>query len=186
MEKHVASMVDTIDTLKEKISTQEYIDLYSSLMEINKFKPKEFKYIHRVDYELVTHICYIDDDEEFLKIKKENYYDSYEQYQQDDEEFNEDFERQKEITTEHYFMCHTSEIITDETHTMFESARIIGEAEKHTLDYYGNAYVMEDHQRSVQQYYNRYLNEWDNWVRIVVQVPIKITAVSFIMEDKDV
>ena len=83
-------------------------------------------------------------------------------------------------------MCHTSEIISDETHTMFESARLIGEAEKHTLDYYGNAHIMEDHQRSVQQYYNRYLNEWDNWVRIVVQVPIKITGVSFIVEDTDV
>ena len=56
MEKHVASMVETIDTLKEKISTQEYIDLYSSLMEINKFKPKAYKYLHRVNYELVTHI----------------------------------------------------------------------------------------------------------------------------------
>ena len=186
MEKYVASMVETIDTLKEKISTQEYIDLYSSLMEINKFKPTAYKYLHRVNYELVTHIAYIDDDEEFLKIKKENYYDSYEQYQNDDEEFNEDFERQKEITTESYFMCHTSEVISDETHTMFEISRIIGEAEKHTLDYYGNAHIMEEHQRSVQQYYNRYLNEWDNWVRIIVQVPIKITGVSFIVEDKDV
>lgn len=186
MNKAVEKMSDYLYNLRRDMKENDYIELMNQLGDINKYTPKQYKYHHRIEYEMITQICYIDDDEEFLKQKKENYYDSYEQYQESDEPFDEDYERMKEVKTEGRFFCYTSEIIGENTHNPFEVLRLIGESKKHTLDYYCNPMVLEEHQRDVQQYYNRYLREWDDWVRIIVESPIKIVSISYIQETDDI
>ena len=58
--------------------------------------------------------------------------------------------------------------------------KLVAEAKKNMIDNFVNPIIFEEHQREVQQYYTRYLREWDDWVRIVCDCPLKITAVSFI------
>ncbi len=180
MNKAIETMSSFLFDIKRDMKTNDYIELMNQLSEINKFKPVEFKYTHRVEYEMVSQVCYIDDDEAFLNIKKNNYYDSYEQYQEDEDDIDEDYERVKDIKTEGRFFCNTSEIIGEDTHTDYEKMKLIGEAKKNMNDCYVNPFVFEEHQREVQKYYQRYLTEWDDWVRIVCDCPIKITSVSFI------
>ena len=61
----IAEMVGTIENIKHKITTQEYIELYDSLMEINKTKPLLYDKKHRVDYQLVSCICFIENNGEY-------------------------------------------------------------------------------------------------------------------------
>jgi len=180
MDNAIRNMENHLFEIKRDMKENDYIKLMDELSEINKYTPKEFKYTHRVEYEMISHICYIDDDEEFLDVKKNAYYDSYEQYQESEDAIDEDYERVKEIKTEGRFFCNTTEIIGEHTHNPVEIMKLVAEAKKNMIDNFVNPIIFEEHQREVQQYYTRYLREWDDWVRIVCDCPIKITAVSFI------
>lgn len=183
MESHIAAMVDTIDCLKEKISTQEYIDLYNNLMEINKIKPVVYNKKHRVSYQLKTNICFIEDDDEFKDIKKNTYYDSYEQYQDCEDDVNDNFERTKEIISDSYFYCYSPDVVFYDEDTAITMYKRIGEARKHVCDYMICDDLLEEHQRDVQKYYARYVKEWGDWVRIVNQNSVKITDVEFVANE---
>lgn len=180
MEQSVANMVDILDNIKTEIKDIDYINLMNNLKTISTFKPKYYNNFYSVTYKIVSSICFIDDLSQFEDIKKDLYNDSPQYYTNSEEYFNEDYERMKEITTESYFYCRSSEIIDKNIHTPFEIKRLVALSKKHICDYYINPDVLEEHQREVQEYYYDYKNTWDKWVRIINDRGYEITNITSI------
>tara|TARA_R110000787_G_scaffold91357_1_gene192659 strand:- start:36 stop:587 length:552 start_codon:yes stop_codon:yes gene_type:complete len=172
----IAEMVGTIENIKHKITTQEYIELYDSLMEINKTKPLLYDKKHRVDYQLVSCICFIENNGDFDSVKRDLFYDSYEQYSECDSEPCEDYERINEIVTSGSYEIFSSEYIefneNDENINKLVSQSVRAPSHYHLSDG-----ILEIHQREVQKYYSRYIRDWNDWVRIVNTSAVTITNV---------
>mgnify|MGYP003146960548 CR=1 FL=1 len=103
MDKHISTMVNTLYDNKEKMSDNDYMVLMDCLKEISKFRPKIYNKKHKVFYKLATDICFIEDLSQYEDIKKDLFNNSSYCYNESEEEFNEDYERVKEIVTDGYF-----------------------------------------------------------------------------------
>ena len=177
-------LVDYLWEIKDDIKEQYYIEILNKLKEVADLIPKtNYNKKHLVKYKMKTYICYIDDDDQYKDIKRDLYYDNYEIYNESDEYYNEDYERVKEIETDCHFYCYSREKIDFNHYTPFQVLRLIGEAKKHTIDNFLNPNVLQEHQREVQEYYKRYVDEWDNWVRIVNDSAMCINDIRFIGEE---
>ena len=180
----IADMEAILFDIKETLKEQDYIVLMDKLQAMANNNPRIEDKKHRIRYSIKTSICYIEDSDQYKDIKKDLYYDSTETYSESDESINEDYEKVKVIETDGYFYCYSYDIMNEENHTPYQLLRMIGEAKKHTVDYYLNPGVFQDHQREVQDYYSRYLKNWDEWVRIVNESAMGITEIDYIGEEE--
>lgn len=180
MDKAVSNMVDILYKNKQTMPDNDYISLMDNLKTISQYRPKIFNKKHVVRYKLKTDICFIEDLSQYEEIKKDVYNGQSMVYMESEDEFNEDYERMKTIDTHAHYYCYSSEIIDTDINTFHETLRLIGEAKKHTLDYYLNPEVMQEHQREVQEYYYDYKNTWDKWIRILNDVAYEVVDIEYI------
>lgn len=183
MEEAISNMVNVLYDNKQNISDNDYIILMDNLKEISKFKPKLFNKKHRVSYKLRTDLCFIEDLSQYEDIKKDVFNNCSNYYNESEEDFNEDYERVKTVETDGFFYCYSNEIISHETHEPLEILKLVGEAQKHTDDYYIDPDIMQEHLREVQEYYHIYKKEWDEWIRIISNKAILIDSVDYMEED---
>ena len=166
MNENISTMVNILFDNKQLIKDNDYIVLMDNLKELSKFRPKLFKYKHRVSYKIVTDLCFIEDLSQFDNIKKDLFDNNSHYYNDSEEEFNEDYERVKHVETDGWFYCNSDEIISYETHSDNEIRKLIGEARKYTPNYYLDPEIHQEHIRNVIEYYEMYKKNWDEWIRI--------------------
>jgi len=176
-------IVDYLWEIKADMKEQYYIELMNKLKVIGDRLPPKHNKKHLVKYMMKTYICYIDNDDEYKDIKNDVYYGSYEIYNESDDDINCDYERIKEIETEAHFYCYCKDKVDIESYSPFQVLRLIGESKKHIVDNYLNPNVLQEHQREVQDYYKRYIDDWDNWVRIVNEGAMCVTDIIYIGEE---
>ena len=176
--------MDAIADMEASLKEQDYIVLMDKLQAIANNNPRVEDKKHRVKYSIKTSICYIEDSDNYKNIKTDIYYDSSEFYNDSEEGINEDYEKVKLIETQGHFYCYSFNVMNDEYHTPFQLLRMIGEAKKHVVDYYLNPSVFQEHQREVQDYYCRYIKNWDEWVRIVNDCAVCINQIDYVGEEE--
>tara|TARA_R110001592_G_C12986880_1_gene734695 strand:- start:340 stop:897 length:558 start_codon:yes stop_codon:yes gene_type:complete len=179
----VAELSSYMWDIKGDIKEQYYIEIMNKLQGISKVLPPINNKKHVIRYNIKTYICYIDNNDEYKDIKKDIYYESAEIYNESDESPNEDYERIKEITTDCHFYCWANDRLDYNDLSPIELLNKIGESKKHTADYFLNPNVFTEHLRQVNEYYTRYLNEWDDWVRLYNDSSIVINEISYIDDE---
>ena len=180
----IADMEAYLFDIKSTLKEQDYIVLMDKLQAIANNNPRVEDKKHRVKYSIKTNICYIEDSDNYKNIKTDIYYDSSEFYNDSDEGINEDYEKVKTVQTEGHFYCYSFNVMNEDNHTPFQLLRMIGEAKKHVVDYYLNPSVFQEHQREVQDYYCRYIKNWDEWVRIVNDCAVCINQIDYVGEEE--
>ncbi len=149
----IADMEAYLFDIKEDIKENYYITIMDKLQAIANNNPRIEDKKHRISYSMKTNICYIEDSDNYKDIKKDIYYDSFEVYNESEEDINEDYEKVKTVETSGHFYCYTFDIMNDENLSPYQLLKMIGEAKKSTVDYYLNPRVFQEQQREVQDYY---------------------------------
>lgn len=144
--------------IKSNMKENHYIELMDILKKL--FFKHDYKYEYVVDLQLTTKIAWIDNCGTYDKQKEEIFYDEN-TYKDSAEEINEDYEKCHEIVSDTQFTVVSNKEFTSDQdlecfvkNCLHKSPMIDSE-------------VMERHQREVQEYYDKYIRYYDNWVRIV-------------------
>lgn len=143
--------------IQKEMKENHYIELMDILKKL--YFKDEFKYEYVVEYKLTTNVCWIDNCGSFDKVKEELFYDE-DTYKESAEEYNSEYEKLHEISTDSSVEIITNKEYNGENLNDFVKNSI----HKTTII---PAEIMETHQREVQKYYEQYIRYYDNWVRIV-------------------
>jgi Holliday junction resolvase len=143
--------------IKKDMKENHYIELMDILKKL--YFKSDFKYEYYVECHITTNVCWIDNCGSFDKVKEELFYDE-ETYKNSAEEYNSDYEKLHEITTDSCI-----EIISNKEYNGEDLNEFVKNAIQKTPII--PAEIMETHQREVQKYYEQYIRYYDNWVRIV-------------------